>query len=255
MATFLDALQLRLAGGIGFFLELVTNQRIDQRIDAADKEAGHAGNLADVSAAGPKSFDAVDIGCGDFFIDFLGEQQRHVDVDAFADELTKRRDALGRSGHLDHDVLAGHGFPQPSRFGERSVGVVRQIGRDFQAHVAVALLCALVHRAQQIGGVLNVSDGEQFVPAFGIKIGAAGERVEKILVFIRAGDGLFKDRGIGCHPAQAVFIDQALQFAALEQISADVVDPDGLAEGLKLLQRVGGFGGLEGIYGIHDYIS
>src|SRR6266849_8756570 len=108
----------------------------------------------------------------------------------------------------------------------------------FQAHIAVALLRATVHGAEQVGRVLNVADRQQFVASLGVEVGAAGERVQKILVLGRAGDGLLENRGIRSHPAEAVLSDQALQFAALQQIAANVVAPDGLAEILKLDERI-----------------
>ena len=127
----------------------------------------------------------------------------------------------------------------------RAVGIVREIGRYFEADVAVALLRALVHGTEQIGRVLNVADRQQFVAALGVEVGAAGERVQEILVLRRARNGLLENRGIRSHSAQAVFGDQALQFAALQQVAADVVEPDGLAESLKLDERINGFCGFK----------
>jgi len=40
----------------------------------------------------------------------------------------------------------------------------------------------LVDGREQVGGILNIADGQQFIPALGVEIGAAGERVEKILI-------------------------------------------------------------------------
>jgi len=48
-----------------------------------------------------------------------------------------------------------------------------------------------------------------------VEIGAAGERVEEILVLGRTGNGLLENRGVRRHAAQTVFGDQALQFAVL----------------------------------------
>ncbi len=106
-----NPLQLRLAGRVGFVLEFVDKQRIDQRIDAADEKAGHTGNLAHIAASRGEFFHAVDEGRGDFLIHSLREQQRHVDVDALADKLAKRRYALGCARYLDHHVFASHGRP------------------------------------------------------------------------------------------------------------------------------------------------
>src|SRR5260370_8710774 len=78
-------------------------------MDAADEEAGHTGNLAHIAASRREFFHAVDEGGGDLFIHSLREQQRHVDVDAFADQLAKRGNALGCARYLDHHVFAGHG--------------------------------------------------------------------------------------------------------------------------------------------------
>ena len=50
-----------------------------------------------------------------------------------------------------------------------------------------------------------------------------------------------KIAGLEVMPAQAVFVDQALQFAAGEQVAADVVQPDGLAEILKLVRGLVAF--------------
>ena len=129
-----------------------------------------------------------------------------------------------------------------------------EIGRHFQADVAVALLRTLVHGAEQIGCILNVADRQQFVATLGVEVGAAGERVQEILVLRRAGDGLLENRGIRSHSAQTVFGDQALQFAALQQVAADVVEPDGLAEILELDERINCFCGLKRFYWIHKHL-
>ena len=43
----------------------------------------------------------------------------------------------GVRGDLDHHVVAIDRLPQPAGFVDRALGVVREIGRDFQADVAV----------------------------------------------------------------------------------------------------------------------
>src|SRR5208283_940113 len=145
-----------------------------------------------------------------------------------------------------------HTLPQPPSLVEGTVGVVREVWRYFEAYVAVALFRALVNGTEQVGRVLNIADCQQFIASLGVEFGAAGERVEKILVLRRAGNGLFENRGIRRHPAQAVFLDQALQLAALQQVAADVVEPDGLAESLKLGERIRGLCGLKRVDWIHN---
>ena len=182
------------------------------------------------------------------------EQKRHIDVDTLADELAKCGYALDCAGHLDHHVFAGYGLPKPTSLVDAAGGIVREIGRYLQADVAVALLRTLVHGTEQIGRVLNVADRQQFVASLGVEVGAAGERVQEILVLRRAGDGLLENRGIRSHSAQTVFGDQALQFAALQQVAADVVEPDGLAEILELDERINCFCGLKRFYWIHKHL-
>src|SRR5260221_1120418 len=137
---------------------------------------------------------------------------------------------------------------------DRASGIVREKGRPFQADVAIALLRALVHGTEQISRVLNIADRQQFVASLGVEVGATGERVQEILILRRAGDSLLEYRGIRSHSAQAVLGDQALQFAALQQVTADVVEPDGLAESLKLDERINGFCGVERFYWIHKHL-
>ena len=63
-----------------------------------------------------------------------------------------------------------------------------------------------------------------------------------------------KIAGIRRHAAQAVFLDQALEFAAGKQVPTDVVQPHRLAEFLKIFQRVGGFGGFKNSSWLHDIL-
>ena len=76
--------------------------------------------------------------------------------------------------------------------------------------------------------------------------------VQQIVVQLAARDGLFEDGGIRSHAAQAIFVDQALQFAAGEQVAADVVQPHRLAEFQKVFERIGGFGGFENSDWLHE---
>src|SRR5260370_4782335 len=45
-----------------------------------------------------------------------------------------------------------------------------------------------------------------------------------------------------------------MEFCGLQPVGANVVEPDGLAEGLKLGERIGGFCGLERIDWIHNHL-
>ena len=69
-----------------------------------------------------------------------------------------RRNAFHGSRHLDHQVGPIDRRPQPPRLGDRAGGVVRQVGRDFHAHVAVAGVGLLVDRPQHVGRLAQVGD-------------------------------------------------------------------------------------------------
>ena len=74
------------------------------------------------------------------------------------------------------------GGPQAAGFIESAVCIVAEVRRDFQADISVTAFGALVYRHKQVGSVLDVANREHFVAAFGIEIGAVGERVKKILI-------------------------------------------------------------------------
>ena len=83
------------------------------------------------------------------------------------------RPGAGRR-HLDHEVVAADRAPQPPRLGDRRLGVHRQIGRDFEADVAVrAASVCVVDRAQHVGGVLDVLDRQPLVERHDIEVARA----------------------------------------------------------------------------------
>ena len=110
------------------------------------------------------------------FVHFLGEQQSHVDIDAFADQLPNRRQSFRRARNFDHHVLAIHRFPQATAFVDGFLRLQRQHRRDFQADVTIAKLRVFIHRVQNVGGVLNVADWNLLVPRGRVEIGLRGQR-------------------------------------------------------------------------------
>ena len=65
-----------------------------------DKEAGYAGDSADIFAGFLRRFQTIDISLCNFYVGFLGKQQSNVDVDAFTDQLADRGHALRRVPEL-----------------------------------------------------------------------------------------------------------------------------------------------------------
>ena len=68
--------------------------RVDRGVDPADEEAGHAGHTAGSPPRATSASRPGDVRLCDLLVGVLREEQRHVDVDALADELLDRGDAL-----------------------------------------------------------------------------------------------------------------------------------------------------------------
>ena len=77
-------------------------------------------------------------------------------------------------------------FSRPTAFHRRRASsmrllrLVREIGRDFEAHVSIAALGLVVDGAQCIGSILNVANGELLVDSFGVEIAALLEFPQRL---------------------------------------------------------------------------
>ena len=60
-----------------------------------------------------------------------------------------------------------------------------------------------------------------------------------------------KDGRVGSHATKTIFVDEALQFAAGEQVTADVVQPYRLTELQQIFEWIGSFGGFKNSYWLH----
>ena len=105
-------------------------------------------------------------------VNFLREQQRDIDVDAFANELLESRNAFSRAGNFDHHVGTVHCFPKAARFFERALRVAGKIGRNLQADITIATAGLVVDRTEQIGSVLDIANCDCLVACLGVQIGA-----------------------------------------------------------------------------------
>ena len=135
-------------------------------VHAADEEGGYGGHAAGVAPVGGQFLQAGDVGLGHGVVVGQREHQRDVDVDALADEGDDGRDTLRRGRHLDQHVGPAQRGEEPPRLGHRAGGVVSQRGADLQADVAVTTVRAVVHGAQQVGGALDVFQGQRLVDLF-----------------------------------------------------------------------------------------
>ena len=80
-----------------------------------------------------------------------------------AGQLADRGNAGRRRRHLHHQIGALHRRPQPQRLADRRFGIVGEIGRAFQADIAVAALRLVVNWTQHIGGGANIGNRQMLV--------------------------------------------------------------------------------------------
>ena len=152
------------------------------------------------------------------------EQQRHVDVHALVQGGLDRRDPLGRGGDLDHQVGPVDQPPVQPGLLERPLGVVRQPRRDLERDVAVVAVGLVVDGAQDVGGELDVADGQP--PVHLARGQALVRRCREVGVVVgRAEDRLLEDGRVGGDPAQGVLVDHPGELAALEHPPLDLVEP------------------------------
>ena len=113
-------LEQPLLAGVGGVRQPGVDLGLDRRIDPADEEAGHAGDPCRIAATRDQRFEPGDVRLRNALVGILREEQRHVDVDAFRDQLPEGRDALAGGRYLDHQVGTPHRGPQAPRFCERA---------------------------------------------------------------------------------------------------------------------------------------
>jgi hypothetical protein len=83
------------------------------------------------------------------------------------------------------------------RFGDRFLGVIGEVRRDFEAHVAIIAASLVVNGAQDVGSHLNVLNRERLVKLSDRRVQIAGEQSPERDVIVRAaGDGFVKNRWI-----------------------------------------------------------
>ena len=177
----------------------------------------------------------IDVRRRDVCVSADAEEQGDVDVDALADQLANRRHAFGRARHFDHQVVAADSLPQAARILDRGGRVVREIGRHFQADVAVRALGGIVDGTKEVGCVADVANRQRLVQRHRFEVTAPFDFLQGVKVIGAAGDRLFEDRRIGGDAAQPVLRDQAAELTAREQAAPQIIQPDRLTKPLQVL--------------------
>lgn len=78
------------------------------------------------------------------------------------DVVFESRNALLRGRHFDHHVRSRHDLPEMPSFRDSRSGVMRRVGRDFEAHEAVCAFAVVEHRSKNISRQLNVVNDQTF---------------------------------------------------------------------------------------------
>ena len=87
----------------------------------------------------------------------------------------------------------------------------------------------IVDRAQHVGGMLDVLDGEMLEQVGNRTIARFQRLADRGVIFVRTADRLLEDRRIGGDALDAVGIDQLFQVALGDEAAGQEIQPDGLA--------------------------
>ena len=167
------------------------------------------------------------------------KHQSHVDADAFRDQLFDGRNAGGRRRYFDHHIGSVNRGPQAFGFVDRALGVVRETGRHFEAHVAIVTVSRVIDRSQHIGRHLNILDRQRFVKISyrRLRIGRE-QRAQRHVVVGTAGNRFVENRRIAGHAAQPVLFDQPFELTAPNQVAPDIIQPYRLSLFREFFQRI-----------------
>jgi hypothetical protein len=168
------------------------------------------------------------------------EQQGDVDADPVFDQLAHRGHAGRGAGHLDHQIGAIDHAMQPSRLGDRLVGLVGEVGRHFEADIAVPGVEPVVDRPQRIARRLDVRDGERLIAVHDRRVGIIADEFGELgIIGLALAHRLLEDRRIGGDAGDAILLHQPLQAALIEKGPIDEIEPGRLSRLLELLQEAG----------------
>src|SRR6266487_1752384 len=156
-------LELLLFSAVAGSFDLVFQQLVYQGVYAADEETGNRSNMADVFAFGVTILQSREVGINYLAVGFNRKDQRNIDVDAFGQRLSNSWEPFGCSWNLDKQVGTINQLPEATHFRKRPLGIVCQVGRDFEADIAVLPIRRVVDWAQYVGNCTNVLNDQRLV--------------------------------------------------------------------------------------------
>ena len=117
---------------------------------------------------------------------------------------------------------------------DRGRGVVREQRRNVQRHPAINAVGGIVDRPEQIRGLARIFQRE-FEEQRLARLAFAHHPADGVIVGAAALYGVIEGRGIRCQSRHRQLSNVAAERSAGQQCRADVVEPDALAEIVKLL--------------------
>ena len=210
--------------------------QLHRHVPAADEKRQHRRHLQ-VQTGGQPPLQAAQARLGRSHRLLAREQQRDVDRHAVEDDLLDRLQALRCARDLDEQVGLGSLLAQPVRCLDGVGGVVGQQRRDLERDPAVHALAGVEGRAEQVGRLAQVFEGE-FEEQVLVRQVGIGEHANAGVVAAALADGVLEDRRVRGQPGHRQVADVARQRAAGQQRARDVVEPEALAEPVQCLCRV-----------------
>ena len=139
--------------------QLLGYHAFDRHVPAADEQRCH-GIHARIQAGRESSLDPPHVSLGRREVLLGGKQERHIDRHSGEDRGLNRGNALRRARDLDEQIGAVCSRVQLSCRLDRARGIVGEQGRHLQRHPPIDSTGAVVDRAEQIGGLGQILEGE-----------------------------------------------------------------------------------------------
>ena len=225
----------RLFIGIVGLSDFLVEQLVNCGVDATYKKARDACDRVEITSSGSKRLETAKIGFHHLLIDLLREQQRDIDVDAFADQRPDSGQSGRSSRDLDHQVLAIDFPPEATRLVQAALGIVRKIWRYLDADEAIRALPRIEDGTQHVGCVLDVGDRKPLVELADCTVVSRHHPRDRLIVLVGLGNRLFEDGRIGGYPRQSVFIHELLKMPFGDETARKKIEPHRLAVILQLL--------------------
>ncbi len=208
---------------------------VDLGVHPADEEGGHRRDGREVTPRRMGLAHAVQEGAEHLVVAVEGEDQRHVDADAFGKRGADRLQAGLGGGDLHEHVPPVHQPPQGPCLGDRCRRVVSDARVHLERPPSVYSVAGLVHRSQYVAGPPHVERRQQ-PDGFLHPDPAPGQITDLLVVAGARADRLGEDRRIAGDTHHLLVLYQVGQPATGEPLPAQIIEPDSYAFGGQPVQ-------------------